>query len=559
MNLDALRGSTVPRLFVPPLVQGRPGPCGCGCALTPATSAGFKLKAFADDPLGIGLIPWQRWLSIHALEYRPDPDSPPDAPTYKRKIFRFRTLLILIARQNGKTTWLEVKNLWKMYVLGVPLILGAAQNLDIAEESWNKAVEIIDEIDELRDERRAVDRTNGKKQLRLTNGSRWKIVAATAGAGRGLAADDVNLDELREHKNWAAWGAITKTTMARPYSQTYAFSNAGSNESLVLNTLQATARGLVEQARTGPVSDDTMFLAEWSVPNNVRCDCGRRDPDPNDPEDIPEPHADECMLNDPALWAMANPSMGYGTISHQAIRSALNTDPTATFLTEVLCQRVPTLKPRWTVINEKQWEAQIDHEAIREGIKPLDVAFCIQVSQDRRKTAIVAVGQRRADDEHLLVALVEWRDGTAWVPARARELLETWDPVCFVVQDKGPTGALESDVQAALNASFTKRRIPEARDKEHPRRGDIINPWASDVADAYGQFVDHVRNRRLWHLDEKALHVALATAQTRLLSGATAWDGATDAPLIGVTLGAWGRAVRLPQVTSTYDAASNIG
>jgi hypothetical protein len=35
------------------------------------------------------------------------------------------------ARQNGKTTMLvEVKNLWKMFVLQVPLIIGTAQILD---------------------------------------------------------------------------------------------------------------------------------------------------------------------------------------------------------------------------------------------------------------------------------------------------------------------------------------------------------------------------------------------------------------------------------------------
>jgi hypothetical protein len=85
-----LIGSTTPRLYTPPLVQGRPGPCTCGCALTPATSAGFGAVTFATEVAKVELLPWQRWLLIHALELRPGGR------------FRFRTVLLLISRQNGK-------------------------------------------------------------------------------------------------------------------------------------------------------------------------------------------------------------------------------------------------------------------------------------------------------------------------------------------------------------------------------------------------------------------------------------------------------------------------
>ena len=43
------------------------------------------------------LHPWQRWLLIHALELNPD------------RTFRFRTVIVEVARQNGKTTILLVK------------------------------------------------------------------------------------------------------------------------------------------------------------------------------------------------------------------------------------------------------------------------------------------------------------------------------------------------------------------------------------------------------------------------------------------------------------------
>ena len=72
----ALEGSEVPRLFTPPLRE-----------LTPATSLGFAADKFASDVLGIDLLPWQRWLLIHALELLEDGRP------------RFRTVLLLVARR----------------------------------------------------------------------------------------------------------------------------------------------------------------------------------------------------------------------------------------------------------------------------------------------------------------------------------------------------------------------------------------------------------------------------------------------------------------------------
>ncbi len=538
-----LRGSTLPRLFTPPLVTGPPGSCGCGCALTPATSLGFNAVGWAGEIIGISLQPWQRWLLIHAMELRKDPDG-----TYRQRQFRFRTVLILVARQNGKTTLIEIKNLWKMFVLEVGLILGAAQSLDTAEESWNKAVELVEEIPELDAEKLHVDKTNGKKALRLVNGSKWRVIAATRKAGRGMSADDVNLDELREHLDWLSWGAVTKTTMAKPNAQTYAFSNAGDDRSVVLNQLQGTGRGLCLAAEQGmPVTDDTFGHFEWSVEGKVRCDCGRADPNPDDPEDIPEPHRDDCMLNDRQLWAQANPALGYGTLTEAAIRSALNTDPNATFLTEVLCQRVSTMAPEWQVVTLKEWEAV----ALATPERPTDIALSLEISKDLKKAAIVAVGPRPGRPDELVGVVIEWRDNGAWVVPRMVELKNRYRPVAVAVQDKGPSGAVEVDIRAA--------GIKLPIDKDRPKRGDLVNPWASDVADAYGMTLDKIRRRELFHIDEAPLNVGMAKAENRKLSGATDWSTDVDPPVRALSLALWAYVTRVDAVTTTYDPLANIG
>lgn len=365
---------------------------------------------FAEQVLEIEPIPWQRWLLIHALELRPNGR------------FRFRTILILVARQNGKTTIVEVKNLWKMFVLQVPLVIGTAQNLDISEESWDKAVEIVESVPDLAAEIAHVDKTNGKKALKLTHGSRWKIAAASRKGGRGLAGDDVNLDELREHLDWLAWGAVTKTTMARPNAQVYAFSNAGDDRSVVLNDLQAKGRAT---AQAGYVGDLTLGHFEWSAPDDVKCTCVRP---PGDP------HRPDCRLWDRQAWALANPSLGY-TVTEQAIASALATDPDPIFRTEVLCQRVETLVEEWQVIPEVAWEGARDPRSQLEG-RP---AVGVYVPPDRSYTAIGLAGARAGGGRHVEVAgdgeTVDYRPGVGWVVPRLTEL-EEHQPSVLVIDDK---------------------------------------------------------------------------------------------------------------------------
>ena len=91
----------------------------------------------------------------------------------------------------------------------------------------------------------AILRSNGRKEFVLPWGSRWKPKAASRKSGRGFTGDLVFLDELREHQSWAAWSALSKTTMARPNAQVWCFSNAGDALSVVLRWLRLRAHDLV--------------------------------------------------------------------------------------------------------------------------------------------------------------------------------------------------------------------------------------------------------------------------------------------------------------------------
>jgi hypothetical protein len=116
-------GRTEPRLWTRPLRE-----------LTPETSLGFEVIDFAREILGVELYPWQCWLLIHALELLEDGQ------------YRFKRIIVLVARQQGKTTLASVLATWWLYVDSArnpdrvpPMkfkVVGVAQNLDIAREPW---------------------------------------------------------------------------------------------------------------------------------------------------------------------------------------------------------------------------------------------------------------------------------------------------------------------------------------------------------------------------------------------------------------------------------------
>lgn len=82
-------GSRTPRVWTPPLRELKPDVLDDdGNIIEPATSLGFDVIEWARESLKVDLLPWQEWLLIHALELLPNGR------------LRFRTVLVLVARQN---------------------------------------------------------------------------------------------------------------------------------------------------------------------------------------------------------------------------------------------------------------------------------------------------------------------------------------------------------------------------------------------------------------------------------------------------------------------------
>ena len=376
-------GESIPRISTEPL---RP--------LTEETSLGFEAIRFSIDVLGIVPLPWQQEFLKRALEVRPD------------GTFRFRTVLLLVARQNGKTYLCKLLALWMLFTGRAQLVLGVAQSLDIAREAWQGACDIVEGDADLDAEKESIRHANGEQTLKLYSGARYRISAATRAAGRGLSVDLLLLDELREHRNWDAWSALSKTTTARPNALILGISNAGDDQSVVLNTLRSSAIS---------GTDESIGIFEWSAP-------------------------DGCELDDQDAWVQANPGLGH-TVSLQAIRTAMSTDPPAVFRTETLCQHVQALD---SAIDLAAWQSSVDRIGTLASVRGR-VAACIDVAPDGAHVTLA--GAAVLDDGSVRVEVFAAWDSVTQARRELSGLLDRIKPAQVSWFPSGPAAGLAADLR----------------------------------------------------------------------------------------------------------------
>ncbi len=443
-----LLGRAEARVFTKPL---RP--------LTRKTSRGFEVIDFAEM-IGEPLLPWQQWAVIHALELNPDGS------------FRFRTVLILVARQNGKSHLKRIVTLWRMYMDGAKEIVGAAQDVSLARKQWQLCQETIHTCPDLEDEWIGVRNVNGDEMF-WAAGCVYAIKATNDKAGRGGTNDECNIDELRSQHDWKAWGSLSKTTMARPRGQTWAMSNAGDDNSVVLNQLQD-----VGEAGTDP----SLCLLEWSAPPG-------------------------CELDDVTGWQQANPGLGY-TVSEAAIRSALATDPPNVFRTEVLCQRVDQLDG---AIDFEAWKACADAAGTLEEYRRR-VCAAFDVAPDGQH-ATLAVAALLSDGRVRVEIAAAW-DSTDAARAEIGGMLDRIKPVALGWFPAGPAAALAPVLRARpgltdLSGGKASEACQGLADMTRTRR--VVHP-ADPLLDSHVRGASKLHSGDGWRFTRKSGHVDAAYA-----------------------------------------------
>lgn len=401
---EPLLGSTEPRIWTRPLVE-----------LTPDTSYGYAVIEFARDVLCQPLDPWEEWVAIHGGELLPDGRP------------RFRRLLVLVARQNGKTHLLVVLTLYWLFVECQALVLGTSTNLDYAAESWQKCADTIEATPELAAlvPHNWLRRANGQQMIKTgialdkSDSCRYKIAASNVKGGRSLTVNRLILDELREHHDWSAYGASYNACQAVSHAQLWAISNQGGDQSVVLNELRADALAWVESGK----GDRRLGLFEYSAP-------------------------DGCDLLDPQGWRAANPNLGYRidpeTISGAALTAQLNGgEQEASFRTEILCQRVRTLDG---AIDPASWVKSVTDRTLASAVSR--VALCVDIAPDGMHATLTAAAYMPGDTIRVEpVAAWDGRSCTEFLRAALPDWVAKINPRVLGWFPNGPAAAIAADLR----------------------------------------------------------------------------------------------------------------
>jgi hypothetical protein len=149
-----------------------------------------------------------------------------------------------------------------------------------------------------------------------------------------------------------------------------------------------------------------------------------------------------------------------------------------------------------------------------------EIAFAAEISEDRKRCAIVAAGHE-VDGTRVLVDLV-WYDHPRGAVSRLGELAAAHDPIAVVVDPRSQAGTL-------------LRPLAEA--------GVLVRePSTAEVVAAHGEFLDLVNDGALAHLSQPPLTAAVQAGQQRPLAGAQAWERRLEvdqSPLVAATLACW--------------------
>lgn len=385
---------------------------------TPARTAIASFEKTATE-LGIELMPWQREAArfITALG--------------ERDKWLFPEVALIVARQNGKTR--ELVPLIVNRLLGRQRIMHTAQNRELPREVFGEVADIM-WAQHRSLLRRRPRFANGQEEIRTTEGGVYRIVAPTRGGARGPSNDLVIVDELREMNDYDFIKAAKPTLTASPRPQILYLSNAGTDDSVVLNDLRKRAD-----------QDPRLAYLEWSA-------------------------APERKDDDRAGWVEANPAIGhlpemleYLEGEHESNRLAGTME---IFETEHLCRWVVTLLP--AIVEPALWaDGKATLERARRPV--------LGISLDAGGTRASAVAAWQQSDGNFAVSLVADVTG---------------DPIDL--------GLLGPELKAAAIGLGVSRVVYDPYDEQLARYFGKAQPMnGRDFANACGVFVRAIERKRI--------------------------------------------------------------
>lgn len=443
--------------------------------LTPRTSYGFAVIHFAATVLAQPLDPWQQWLVIHLGEMLEDGRP------------RFRQVLVIVARQNGKTHLCKVLALFWMFVEKWPMVFGTSTNLEQAKEAWEAAVELAEAVPALAAKVAGKRIGNGQQVVTTRHGSRYKIGAADRKGGRGKSIDRAIGDELREQRTWEAYQAAYNAMNARPRAQVVYITNMGEARSVVLNSLRGDALESIaaDEPMLRPVG-----LFEWSA--------------------APGSHPMDVTAH-----AAANPQWGRRmdpdvtlAAARRVAKPGADLEELNGFLTEILCLAVDQLDP---AVDPRAWT-----DCLSPGAVSLEergrLAACVDVSPDEQAITL-SVAAATADGRIRGEVVKDWTGSGAM--AAALEELPAWigrvRPRVLGYFPGGPAATLDATLR-------DRRKSGDRHYRAWPPRGVTVAAMTSETPAVVMGFASLIAAAGFVHSGQTRLDVQMNAAE-KLRSG----------------------------------------
>lgn len=501
IEVEVPDGSQTPRLFYAPWGDEPIGDLG---------QEAIDLAAMA----GLHLDPWQQWWMRHACSIsKTDQYFNKYTGRWENKWAALMTLLI-VARQNGKGSLLEARELAGLFLFGERLLVHSAHQFATSKEAFLRIIELIDGTPELRKElpKNGIMRTSGDQGITLLSGQRLLFKARSGRSIRGFTGDFLVLDECM-YLSADEVAAMMPSLAARPNTQIWLTGSAGDIEVGDCSQMGHT------RARALEGGSKNLLFAEWSADVcNDFCppNCKQHD-----------------KIEDPATWAKANPGQGM-RIQPDFIQLELEEFPRRKFLTERLSVGFyPVDGEAWKVIPKSLWMLRQDIGSQLEG----DFALAVDVTPDRKAACLAVSGPAAGHPGFHHVEItgdgtpegLDHRDGTQWVVPRILEIWKAQKPSCVIIDPSTHAGLFIDELEQA--------------------GVKVIKAMAREYAQACGLFRSAVvpepgEQPTLVHIGQPALAKAIAEADTRVLTEMWAWDkrasGADISPLVAATLALWG-------------------
>jgi hypothetical protein len=452
--------TTTSQLLSQPLSLGHPRPRLATPPQTTATEAVRVLRTAARSGLLERPIPYQVYAHARIAEMNGDARQ-------------WRRAGCVIGRGNGKSTGILAPYILDSLEQGIG-VLGLAQNLDVAMETYNTVADTV-EGDPFLSKRLVRKPYRGKGQARMdlrdprTGRVAIYRVSVTAKKCRGPRAPRIAVDEAAyvDNRVMSAARYVQNGSGLPHLQQVMAVCTAGDDSEDERGEL-----GWFSRWRNAHLeaTDPRLLWLEWSIPE---------DQDPFDR----------------AWWPYAVPALGH-FISELEIEDNLD-DPD--FVQEALS--------RWGVTTRRAipadlWNAcalEPDAAARLDQLRPAVGGLGLAVSPDAESAALVAA---YAHDGRILVKVLDERPGTSWALPVVRERTRAArQPV--LMDGKGPGGELADALEAAGVA--------------------VHRTGTDEYTNACQAFLNDVRGRTVAHYGQPGLDQAVAGARKRDVGDRWVW------------------------------------